>query len=462
MLAQRDLPSRPRQLLLRAGVGLALVAVAGASCGIDSSPSTRSGSGDSFVQGPAATPNAVRRPAVPVQADVERGLPTIPVSKRRATGPEISPRFFGIHMLHSTTVWPQLPVGAFRLWDTETTWSDLQPKPDTWYWAELDQLVDLATANGADTTITLGQTPQWASARPREKDDYYGPGRAAEPERMSDWRAYVRAVATRYKGRIRAYQVWNEVDWVGMYSGSMRKLAALTRATARVVRAVDPEALVVGPAFVPLAGHDPDLLRSYFRHGPARYLDAFGVHLYSDSPEESFVLLEKTRAVLAEVGAGHLPVWNTEITYGRRKTGVLNKRAAAGAVARAYLLAPYNGVRRQYWYAWDDRDFGGVDMTVPWEHDTPTTAARAYERVYEWMVGARAAGCLRDGAMWSCTYRLPDGSRGVAAWSTRGKLRARVPDGFRYVQQLSGRQRDVRPGERIRLSKTPVLLTKRA
>lgn len=53
--------------------------------------------------------------------------------------------------------------------------------------------------------FTLGQTPRWASYKPNEPS-VYGPGRGSPPKSISDWSAFVAAMARRYRGRIHAYE----------------------------------------------------------------------------------------------------------------------------------------------------------------------------------------------------------------------------------------------------------------
>ncbi len=384
--------------------------------------------------------------------------PSIPIPQGRAGG-TISPYLFGMHQLHSTTTWPSVPLRSFRLWDTQTTWSVLQPTPTTWNWERLDRTVELARSNGADVLMTLGITPRWASARPHEIHSPYGPGAAAEPKDMRLWRAYVKKVATRYKGRIRHYQVWNEVNWKEHYSGSPRALATMTRITYHTIKSVDSGATIISPAFVPRDGYNDAKMREYFRGGTAAYLDIMSLHLYAGDPEASMSYLRHVRTVLKQLNV-RKPVWNTELTYGRKRTNdVYSERRAAGVVTRAYLLAPSNAVRRLYWYAWDDWDFGGALLTT--RAGRPTRAATAYREVQSWMVGSRDRGCASRGVVWSCRFDLRTGGSGLAVWARTSAPTVRIPPGYRRMRLLDGSRAAVRPGAKLRLSGQPVLLTTR-
>ena len=111
--------------------------------------------------------------------------------------------------------WPAVGFGTLRLWDDlqGTTWAELEPAKGVWNWALLDNFVEAAEEHGvSDILLTLGQTPGWASSSPDTASGLFvlSAGAPAPPADIQDWRDYVTAVAQRYKGRIRYYEIWNE------------------------------------------------------------------------------------------------------------------------------------------------------------------------------------------------------------------------------------------------------------
>ena len=104
-------------------------------------------------------------------------------------------------------------VGAIRLWDTGITWRNVEKSNNSYDWSKFDAAVRNAEALGATEILyTLGMTPRWAAANPDSKGALYGSGLQQPPEVQAYYLDYLRAVATRYKGRITAYQVWNEAN----------------------------------------------------------------------------------------------------------------------------------------------------------------------------------------------------------------------------------------------------------
>src|SRR5690242_1274626 len=53
----------------------------------------------------------------------------------------------GLH-LYDLRWLPPIGVGSVRLWDTRTTWADIQPGPQTFHWDRLDSLITAGTFNG--------------------------------------------------------------------------------------------------------------------------------------------------------------------------------------------------------------------------------------------------------------------------------------------------------------------------
>src|SRR5581483_6043357 len=60
-----------------------------------------------------------------------------------------------------TTDYPTVPFGGLRLWDTGTTWLDLETSSNHFNWAPLDTWLGQATNH--DVLYTFGKVPLWLS-----------------------------------------------------------------------------------------------------------------------------------------------------------------------------------------------------------------------------------------------------------------------------------------------------------
>ncbi len=169
-----------------------------------------------------------------------------------------------VHHAASGTSWPAVSFADWRLWDAGVTWPQLEPARGKWDFNLLDRYTQLAAERNVDILLTLGLTPAWASARPNEPSAY-GKGNAAEPRQLADWEEYVRIVATRYKGVIHNYEIWNEPNVKGTFTGNPQAMVELSRAAYRVLKSVDPTITVVSPAAT--AGDGAAWLDEYLHRG---------------------------------------------------------------------------------------------------------------------------------------------------------------------------------------------------
>ena len=413
--------------------------------------------------------SSLLRQIICIAASVQVGIfgaVAAPAQKDRlhltAPAREIPANFFGMHFHHAgkTTPWPAMPIGAWRLWDAYVAWPDLEPKRGQWQFETLDRCVALAEEHHVELLLVLGQSPTWASARPRERSPYHS-GNAAEPTNLDDWRAYVRAVATRYKGRIRTYEIWNEPNLKQFWTGSLAQLIALTREASQAIHGVDPDAVVVSPSAVGAAG--VRWLARFLAQGGGKFVDVIGFHFYVDprAPEAMLPRIRAVKRVMQERGVGAKPLWNTESGWSRPKPFPSDELGAA-YLARAFVLNWAAGVERIYWYAWDNHDWVSLQTT---ERDDKTLkpAAKGYETVENWLLGARLESCREDKKRtWICELRRDD-VRHWIVWNARRKTQLQIAENWhaKTIMPLLGPATEIH-GSRIAIGTTPVLVSTEA
>ncbi len=382
-----------------------------------------------------------------------------PASGAERVGPSapLDRAYFGMHIHHlgHRTAWPAgIDIGALRLWDTFTSWLDLEPARGDWRFERLDFIVGEAQARAVPVLLTLGATPRWASARPDEPCSY-GKGCAAEPRHLADWERYVRTVASRYRGRIECYEIWNEFQLpftedpadigrtIHFYSGDVKQLVTLAQAAYAQIKAVDPGACVASPS-VHSSGDWIAKLDRYFAAGGAAVTDVVSFHFYFGTPEELPRLIASVRAVMRKHGLADKPLWNTEAGLfiddpnEPESAGGLPPRTASAYVLRSLALAAASGVSRFYWYAWDNRKMG---LAANFGRQ-PNAAATGFVAASRWLRGASVSACRRDPAtsVWVCELAGAD-DRAWIVWSEArgGTARAfEVPAGAAYVEDLRG------------------------
>jgi hypothetical protein len=404
-------------------------------------------------------------PAVAKAADLTRPIPL---------------EYFGLHihrMVHAqpwsphgkkTTAWPGIRFGSWRLWDAYVAWPNLEPERGQWDFKTLDQYVALADKAGVDLVLPLGLSPKWASVRPNEHSKYQ-PGNAAEPENMEDWRNYVRTVGLRYKGRIKNYELWNEVNLPGFYSGSKEKLIELARVAYEILKGIDPNIVFASPSVTGSGNHV--WLDEYLDKGGKKYLDVVSYHFYApkSSPEAMLPIIEEVKGVMRKHGLENKQLWNTETGWWMtnknktKRTGAveanwreLGEKRAAIYVAQSLILSRSAGISRFYWYAWDNTNMGLIE---PGSQELKP-AAFAYDKVVDWLVNAKLQRCEPAGTVWICPLTTASATRAWLLWNDDGVRDWAIPAEWHIEsgETLDGGSITLN-GRTIQLDEAPMLLT---
>lgn len=364
--------------------------------------------------------------------------------------------FFGIHLnkLGSHNVWPDLGAGSLRLWDTATCWCNLQPEPERWDWTRLDYYVRHVEqhAPGASLLLTLGITPKWAGP-PGGKESYRGT--SAPPLDPEHWRAYVRTVAQRHRGRIRHWEIWNESDYGGFYTGTPAQMMELARIAWEELKAVDPANVVLTPNITRggLAWFD-----EYLSLGGGRFADVISFHCYPPPvPEHAVANFAGVQDLVRSHGLGDKPVWNTEGAV-ESKTP-LSEDEAMGAVARSYLVAWAQAIQSFHWYCWDIHWPGGANLSRALTGPDLAPGGLAYRRVATWLTGSVMTRRIVEGGVWTVELKRTDGRVALVAWSAQGVGQLAVPAGWNRAKRedLRGQVTEIGNGP-VPLGPAPVLV----
>lgn len=359
--------------------------------------------------------------------------------------------YFGMHVRWGATTpyWPDARFHTWRVISGETTWYGLEPEKGRWRFSSLDRAVARAQASGVEVMLTLGQTPQWASARPYEKVPN-GLGASAEPRNMADWENYIRTVASRYKGKIKYYELWNEPRFrevdryraVAGFTGTAKKMVEMGTVAKRVLSEIDPEAKLVSPA---ADSGLPGLkrLKAWLDAGGGKVSDVIAYHIYVTPPEQIPGVVRALRNLINQYGLSGVEIWNTESGFviespdkEAKVTGsevfgeVLNVEKGAAYVSRSLILGAASGLNRFFWYSWDIPTMAlteGKGRTI-------TPAGNAYIKTERWLRGASINECrTADNKLWVCT--LNRGERMARlVWNTTGTRNWNVPAQWRPRQ----------------------------
>ena len=324
-------------------------------------------SGCGLLQRAAPSPISPALPAAPpttapVPTPPPTPLPPSPTaepSEPRSEGPtELPPPVpkpgYGIqvHLLagdmDQTLRWAQgLGVGWVK---QQVEWHTIEHGPGDLDWAFLDMAVEACNRYGFKLLLGVTHAPDWTRASELEG----GP-----PADFAEFGRFMEQLASRYRGRVAAYELWNEQNLAREWRGDTldpARFVALVAVGARGVRAGDPAAIVIsgGPAVTGIndgvtAIDDRVYLRGMYAAGIAQHVDGIGVHPYgfANPPDSSWRdveqvstshnnhpsfffrdTLEDYHAIMLEFGDGGRQLWPTE--FGWASTSKMGEMNTAG------------------------------------------------------------------------------------------------------------------------------------
>ncbi len=118
-------------------------------------------------------------------------------------------------------------------------WYQQEPEAGRLYLERLDFKVNNLVRTGRHPVVMLCYPPEWYCQKYKNSatlEGYYYPD-ADEPEAMEKWKAYVRALGERYKGKVFDYEVYGEA----YFRSNGQQYGKLVSITAGVLHAIDPK-----------------------------------------------------------------------------------------------------------------------------------------------------------------------------------------------------------------------------
>lgn len=230
-------------------------------------------------------------PAAPAQTEYNYPVPTINTAPVTMQSPDYGMQVFLFWQEEVADRDLRLVKEADFNWvKQEFAWRELEGAgKGAFDWARTDRIMDQIDSYGLKVIVRLGVQPGWAT--PNLPMPEVGP-----PDNMQDWADYVAAVATRYKGRVDAYQIWNEPnlarEW-GERPPSPAEYTEMLRVSYQAIKNVDPYPIIISAGMAPTTRNDnvakPDVyyIQEMYDAGAAAYFDALGAHGpgYKAAPE---------------------------------------------------------------------------------------------------------------------------------------------------------------------------------
>ena len=263
---------------------------------------------------------------------------------------------------------------GFRWMRQEFPWEDIEihakgdfedrrHQPYRSAWEKYDHIVALAEQYGLELIVRLGNPPAWSRVAGGAAGSF------APPDNYADFGDFVAAVATRYRGRIRYYQIWNEPniypEW-GEGPVAPRAYVALLKEGYTRLKAADPDAIVICGALASTIEldyrnlNDFAFLQQMYDAGAAPYFDILamqGYGLWSGPTDRrmhprvmNFARPLYVRDIMVQNGDAGKPIWISEMNWNAVPDSIADK--AYGQVTEEeqarYISLAYQRIQREW------------------------------------------------------------------------------------------------------------------
>jgi hypothetical protein len=351
----------------------------------------------------------------------------------------IAPSLFSMTVgFTGALTWPTLPIGTLGEL-TDAGWASVEPSSGQFDWTHLDEVIALAQQNGVTTIdYNMHTTPLWAAANPNAPCEFSNlTACSSPPANIDDWTNFVTALATRYKGKINYYEVWDEADYNEQWSGTVQQMVQMAQTAYVAIKSIDPNAQVLTPGTT-VAGAQASgpqaWLNSYFQQGGTQYTDGITWHGFycqngtgnSECPGgigcnvaidcAGTPLLQQItniRAVAQANGLTSKDIFDTSGSWGK-DTNLPDPFQQAAYVARWYILQGAAGVKIADWWGWDVQE-----GTLGSPTSGLNSAGQAYTTVNGWLVGATVtSSCSLASSIWTCGFSRSNGYQAQIVWSS--------------------------------------------
>jgi len=364
-------------------------------------------------------------------------------------------------------------------------WYEIEPEPGVFWdtkwnvstWEKYDRIVELARQRDIEIIARLDKPPRWARAgQPNLDQCPDGP-----PTHYDDYARFVEAVVTRYRGKIRYIQIWNEPNLRNEWGCQPIDPDAFTRLLALAYQAAkraDPTVLVLMPGLAPTDQTGPEnlsdllFLEGIYQAGAAPYFDIASamVYGYGYSPSDrrvefarnNFSRVIQTREIMVRYGDHTKPLWVAEYNWvafppdwqglpsiwGRPVTLEQQARYLYEGYLRAQREWPWIGVLCVWYFRWwlpPDDPANAADPTrgfaiVEWDL-TPRPAFQLLARARPILDRAWTGAYAADSRYWQASE----------GWERRA-----TPDGQAWVpQNTAGTLEFLFGGPRVDLTLLP-------
>jgi polysaccharide biosynthesis protein PslG len=175
----------------------------------------------------------------------------------------------------------------------QVRWSAVEVAPGEYDWQQLDEIIGYSALMGIRVLLSVVTAPAWS----RAEGGVDGP-----PDDYTLFGTFLTALATRYAGKVHAYEIWNEQNFAREWGGgriNAGQYVELLKVAYPAIKTVDPAAVVVSGALTPTGFNDPAVaiddvvyMEQMYRYQDGIFrtvCDAVGAHAggFNNPPEDT-------------------------------------------------------------------------------------------------------------------------------------------------------------------------------
>ena len=253
-----------------------------------------------------------------------------------------------------------ISAAGFKFIRMDFGWQGTEKTKGIYNWEAFDELTANLKKRGMrgiyilDYSNSLHEEPI-DSKDPLTGKEQKGTASPQHPESIAAFACWSAAAAVHFKGSNIIWEIWNEPN-ISFWKPKpdVAQYTALAMATCKAIRAVVPNATIIGPASSELPW---PFLESLLASGVLEYLDAVSIHPYrnySKSPETASTDYLKLRELIeryAPTDKINMSIISSEWGYPSANKGVSVEKQAA-FIVRMQLSNLLAGIPISIWYDW--------------------------------------------------------------------------------------------------------------
>jgi len=256
-------------------------------------------------------------------------------------------------------------------------WDHIETAKGVFNFSFWDQFIKIAVDEYGMTLIPyFCYTPRWNSTG--DTSNFWN----HTPKDYNEFGEFVYKTVTRYKDKVKSWEIWNEPDISDFWSGDVGDYAKLLKIGSESVRRADPKAIVV---LAGLAWNTNFTYSLFHDYDISRYVDVVNLHSYNETwsslpLEQLYDHIERISDIISQYG-NHQSIWLAEVGYSNYRKG-------------AYVSYNYSA-KYQYEHT-PEYQANDLFRTLTLIMSTGKAAAAAWYRIEDLPVGTNVIGDVNN------------------------------------------------------------------